>query len=92
MDFNGDYSYSDIIKISSQLNNEFNVYPNPATEYLHFDQISDQKVRILDSNGNVILDQIVTTRKFSIENLKPGLYFIQIVSNNKPMALSFIKI
>ncbi|NNF33598.1 MAG: T9SS type A sorting domain-containing protein [Saprospiraceae bacterium] len=92
MDINGNYEYSDIIKISSQSVHEFNVYPNPATDFLHVGKHDDQKVKILDWKGKVVFKQISATQKLFIGDLEPGIYILQVVTDNNPIVSKFIKL
>jgi hypothetical protein len=97
IDFNGEYSYSNI-RVSKCSSNSFNVYPNPATNTLNFDweNLNDEVVDILITNtmGKVIMNKRInkTLASINIERLKKGLYQIQIIeTNNNRSTLKFIK-
>ncbi len=92
VDHNGNYEYSDIIKISSQYEDVvLNIYPNPATDHLYINLKDNQEGRILDSKGKVIINKISALRRISLISLKPGLYFFQLISDRSTKIFRFIK-
>lgn len=67
-------------------NVECNIYPNPATTELHIDANSIEKLyfQLYDISGKLVSENIFFTNNTSIslEELKQGLYFIQIRDSN----------
>ncbi len=73
---NGDDCYSAANEIARA--NEFTMYPNPASEVIHFESnIEFLQVEIYDYSGRVVLQKPVQyshSVQISLNNLKPGLY------------------
>lgn len=89
IDFNGEYSYSNIIANKCD-NKNFNIYPNPATNTLNInldysDNQSLTKAIIYNSIGQVIKEVKLTNKlnTINIENLENGLYHIQLQSDKQ---------
>jgi len=71
---------------------EMNVYPNPASDVLNVNFVSDktQSIRctLMDVNGKVILDQTYShngglfEEKMDIHTLSKGIYFLQIITED----------
>ncbi|MES2703733.1 MAG: T9SS type A sorting domain-containing protein [Bacteroidota bacterium] len=67
-------------------NEEWQVFPNPATNNLQFDYKGDWDAayRVSDMQGRVVLHGIVTRgRSIDISLLTPGMYVVQLVSDEK---------
>ena len=87
VDFDGKYSYSDIVPLTSPEIIDPYVYPNPTNEGLTiaFGKVTDAKVTIKNALGQVVLDREV----LSDDHLKvklpgaTGIYFLQIEIEGK---------
>ena len=51
-------------------------YPNPATDYIYLNRITDDKVYIYDIRGCLI--KTSTDTKIDISSLSPGIYILQV--------------
>jgi len=71
--------------------NEISVYPNPATNYLYFNQTLDEnmKVDIYNMFGVMVKSEYVTDNKIKVNNLPSGYY---IIKTSKNLVAKFIKI
>ena len=62
------------------------VFPNPANDYLNINcSTAPQSVRIINANGNIILEQLnLTNAQFTLPvyQFQTGLYFIQVIDEN----------
>lgn len=78
LDYNGNTTYSRIIRISSAQNN-FNVYPNPATASITIDApLASHNIKILNLSGQIIYDlPAKPSQTISTSNLHPGTYIFQ---------------
>lgn len=67
------------------------VYPNPATDYItlnYADELRNFIVRIVQPDGKVIFEKQVydlNEYSISIQNQKPGMYFVQIVNKENKL-------
>jgi hypothetical protein len=88
-DYNGDYSYSNIISIENNLQGFelSNIHPNPTTDAINFDFYSpvsgELKVQIHDYTGRVVLENnfLITKGKTSLNapmaELAKGIYSLK---------------
>ena len=65
---------------------EINIYPNPARNKFYVDLPAgsgEMHLRLFDINGKLIFSKVTNAQQeiVEIENLKPGLYFVEIASN-----------
>ncbi|MES2762779.1 MAG: T9SS type A sorting domain-containing protein [Bacteroidota bacterium] len=70
----------------------FFVYPNPASNALKVSVPDDQKIdkiNIIDITGKIILSDNQET--IDISDLKPGLYFIKVLTDKKEFKQKFVK-
>jgi hypothetical protein len=65
------------------------LYPNPANDNvtLKFENIEgDAKVRIINLNGQLVLEQPIVIAKedvkINLTDIKPGFYFVNVISND----------
>ncbi len=67
--------------------NEIRVYPNPASEFIQIETTStnSQEVTLLNSSGNVVLQQTVTssTQNIPINEFPSGVYLLMVTSEKK---------
>jgi hypothetical protein len=76
---------------------DFQLYPNPSQQYINVlipDIISaDLQIRIMDLQGRVIrADQLSgDSIRINLQNLKPGMYFLEISGEQHYAVRSFIK-
>ncbi|MDF1673819.1 MAG: T9SS type A sorting domain-containing protein [Vicingaceae bacterium] len=92
VDFDGEYSYSDVVALNSNKGDNIIMYPNPSTGKLFLDikGLRDERYKILCSNvlGSQFEEELYIKRgdatyeldRFS--SLNRGIYFIQILDEN----------
>jgi minor extracellular serine protease Vpr len=74
------------------LENNWNVYPNPVIEILHFTLVDElpKACTVVDAQGKCIVLPIQDER-VSVKHLKSGQYTLQITMNGRNQSVSFIK-
>ncbi len=82
----GKYGTTGLIAPKSQ--NAFNVYPNPATNYILTPNA--QKVTISDMNGRIMMDA-QNVNSLSVSGLAKGLYLVKITDANTSKIGKMIK-
>ena len=77
-DFDGIYSYSDVMSINLQNTLNLKVYPNPANEYISVISSNDDSFKLFNTLGTEVgRYQIISDNgNINISKLEPGLYFI----------------
>ncbi|TAE75016.1 MAG: T9SS C-terminal target domain-containing protein [Bacteroidetes bacterium] len=84
IDFNGEFSYSNIIFIKGS-ENIVNVYPNPSNENINIKTSKEGFVyEIFTLQGNSLIKNNETSNSTSIniKSLPKGIYFVHIIQNN----------
>ena len=80
---NNDNNFGDKIKI----------YPNPTSNNLFIDsKESIDSIEVIDSNGRVVLVDLISKTTLNVQNLQNGIYFLKISSNDLVRYLKFVKI
>ncbi|HBX50120.1 MAG TPA: hypothetical protein DEH02_03520 [Bacteroidales bacterium] len=74
---------------------EVNVYPNPATDFLiiQLPVINNAQIKIFNMIGQLMLNRKAesSNQKLNISDIERGLYFIEIIYDNKNIRSRFIK-
>lgn len=88
VDFEGGYSYSDIIFIDQEEERNMTVYPNPCDGLSFFVKVHSEdngQVRIKNISGAILpftkLSESNNTIEISSAGLKPGIYIIEVRGN-----------
>lgn len=81
-------------------NNDFELFPNPATHDINVRYKSDEKelkVEVIDAKGSILTSKKMNSlngnynEKLNIENYPNGIYFIKINGNKNSLTKTFIK-
>lgn len=97
VDFNGEIDESNLIGVDAAEFKEVNVYPNPATWSLSFDQgiENPQKLELIDDKGVILMEQefksTYTLTELDISTLSSGNYHLVVENDNGVFHKSFIK-
>lgn len=77
---------------SFEIQNSTLVYPNPVTDLLNISTYSEiQKVQIFDITGKQVKLINNNFNSFSVEDLKPGFYFLEVTIDGKSETKKFVK-
>lgn len=91
-------SYSNIYQQNAgtgveELKNQFSIYPNPADESIMIHgNATITKIVIEDLNGKIVLEKTNKLQKIDVSNLKKGIYFLKIVTENDFFTTKFEKL
>lgn len=69
------------VDIKEVIDNELNIYPNPAKDHLYISNINKIRINsiiITDLTGKTVKDFNTATEIMDISSLNPGLYFVNI--------------
>ncbi|MBI9067495.1 MAG: T9SS type A sorting domain-containing protein [Salinivirgaceae bacterium] len=79
-DFNGQFSYSDINTVTNLSASQFEIGPNPATNYIQISSPSELSgtIKILSSTGGKVLETSVSGQNETIDIsfIQPGQYLV----------------
>jgi hypothetical protein len=92
-------TYPEAVK-DVELNNNVNIYPNPATDYLNvsfeLNHSSNVQVQIIDALGQVVNQVANNTMESGVQNLNvntanltSGVYFVKIQTENNSLVQKF---
>ncbi|MGB9771089.1 MAG: S8 family serine peptidase [Candidatus Kapaibacteriota bacterium] len=74
----------------------FNLYPNPASEYIYIDNPNSDmffaSFQIVNNLGEIVMEQKLNSNQIDISSLLPGVYSIRIFSKEKIYFQKFVKI
>jgi len=76
------------VPIISHYNNNFNIYPNPSSDYIYFDKyaldkINPEHIYIYNTWGELIYQSNKITEKIDVSKFKSGMYFIKISNHSR---------
>ncbi|MCO6500880.1 MAG: T9SS type A sorting domain-containing protein [Vicingus serpentipes] len=70
------------------------VFPNPVKERLYINGLDNDDlitIKIVDVTGQQLFEKTTRNREVVLENLKPGVYFIEIITSNERVVKKIIK-
>lgn len=92
VDFDGVYTFSEIVAVKKTNEGEVNIYPNPAKEVLFLDINSKEEavytVRYVNVLGAIVQEKIIvgagsnTYQLAEFKQLNSGIYFVQLINEN----------
>ncbi len=95
VDFDNQYTYSDIRMVKVDSYNQINIYPNPANEWITISFLSNfATIEITDVLGIVVYQQKDLHQSeavIDISRLNKGVYFIKISNDSKSLTGRFVK-
>lgn len=98
LDANGHESFSPVVSVYLNLNEEYLIFPNPVREVLYLDLSHTEgivKMEIRDIHGKVVLNELLESnsiRNLDVSRLRSGNYFIEIQTDNKIITRHLIKL
>lgn len=96
-DYNGGYSYSDIVSVQNRMTADFNVYPNPmtgSTIKIEINDLDNYDVVISSLSGRQIyFESGLNAKELWISDLEmePGMYIVAVISGDQRLAKKIIK-
>jgi hypothetical protein len=80
-------------KLAVNADNELMLYPNPATQTIFFSskEFTGAKVSVVNMAGHRVINTVLSNNSIDVSTLKPGVYTITIIRNNKTIVKKFVK-
>lgn len=72
-------------------NKKVSLYPNPVSDKLYWGNNFYDSVQIYSIQGELLLKQEASKGFVDVSTLKNGIYFIELIENNKPVFTKFLK-
>ncbi len=74
-------NFAQLLRVETPNNNVFQIYPNPATDQIHFIQLTNTDIpaSLYDNTGRLILNKIInlSSNTLDISNLSKGIYILK---------------
>jgi len=86
--FNNAILSSENVELNS---NNITIFPNPASEKINIIGVDIQKIKFYDIVGKMIAEKSVINGEINISEFSSGIYFINIIYNNKRYTKKIIK-
>jgi hypothetical protein len=69
------------------------LFPVPAADilFLSGDRLGNKPVRLFDTNGKLVMQTMVTGNHINVGGLVPGIYVLEVQTNEGPVQRSFAK-
>ena len=92
IDNDGKISYSEVkqIQLNQLTNQQINIYPNPAKDFITIESAGMKEIKIVDYLGKIVLLQSINNAAnniqsytLNIKSLPNGVYYLQINNNSK---------
>jgi len=93
IDFDGTFTYSDIVNVDYVGRTDISIYPNPVKSTLHIADLNDntiQNISIFDQMGRQVILQDTKANTLDVSALASGVYIIQVVLDNGIFSDRFI--
>ncbi|MBX2930951.1 MAG: endonuclease [Chitinophagaceae bacterium] len=100
IDNDGTYTYSEVFSVHIPLNIKYNIFPNPATNFIVIEAGSNDRniplrIQITDLVGRVLIQNKYTNSNnqilIPIQQLPQGTYIVKITANNESFIHKVIK-
>jgi C1A family cysteine protease len=87
----------DNVSIENEKNQDFRIFPNPSTDYIKIEGITDINsiVTIQNIEGKILLEEMfadIKNDRIDIKDFAKGVYFVKVFSAENQYFLKFIKI
>lgn len=79
VDFDGKFAYSKVVSISSdEAQEDFVVFPNPATEQINIRTTGQGSLQLIDVTGRILKEENINgSWSFDISDVPAGLYYVK---------------
>ncbi|MFM7725254.1 MAG: T9SS type A sorting domain-containing protein, partial [Flavobacteriales bacterium] len=80
-----------VVNVFEIAENNFDVFPNPATDQLNLQGITQSNVSILDVSGKLIESIAAHQQRIDVSHLAAGVYFVRAQTTQGIQQKKFIK-
>ena len=83
-----------VVSIEEVLAEQFNVYPNPASDFLNISSemnFNSFPIEILDLSGKIVISTMVKDNRIALTNISTGTYLARINANGVYHQVQFVK-
>ncbi|WP_235297822.1 T9SS type A sorting domain-containing protein [Portibacter marinus] len=81
VDYSGQYQFSDLVTIN--VGERLKIFPNPTTEYIYIEGLSDASVVKLFNRQGKLLVSHIDKKHINMRTFPSGIYHVQVISRNK---------
>jgi hypothetical protein len=81
VDYDGQFSYSDIVSVNvEESGNKIEIYPNPASDFIDVSGMTNGRYEIRDISGKMLRLGNLVSSAISLEGLSSGIYFVTLTN------------
>ena len=97
MDYDGNFKYSNVIKVSNEnVGNEVTVFPNPTSEKISISNsnlnFASMSFKVMNLTGEVVKVGTASINEINVSDLAAGMYMISVTDeSNEAITVKFIK-
>ncbi|MCX6187228.1 MAG: T9SS type A sorting domain-containing protein, partial [Bacteroidetes bacterium] len=97
MDYDGNFKYSNVIKVSNEnVGNEVTVFPNPTSEKISISNsnlnFASMSFKVMNLTGEVVKVGTASINEINVSDLAAGMYMISVTDEaNEAITVKFIK-
>ncbi|HRG40209.1 MAG TPA: T9SS type A sorting domain-containing protein [Saprospiraceae bacterium] len=92
VDYDGNYSYSDIKSVLLKgEDNDVSIYPNPTANIININGANGLHYTLLDIFGTQVMDGQISDDMIAIDHLTTGMYYLYIESENGKRVYKILK-
>lgn len=93
MDFNGDFDYSEIIKIDNRTTGTTNIYPTVVSDYLTIQSEEAAGLKVYNVTGHLLYSAYLydSTSQVDMTDYHPGTYFVLVTAGGTTTTKQIIK-
>ena len=84
----------DVVSVQEMLEENFNVYPNPTSDFLNISSdmnFNSFPIEILDLSGKIVLSTLIKDNRVKLEGISSGTYLARINANGTYHQVQFVK-
>ena len=84
----------DVVSVQEMLEEKFNVYPNPTSDFLNISSdmnFNSFPIEILDLSGRIVLSTLIKDNRVKLEGISSGTYLARINANGTYHQVQFVK-
>ena len=93
VDFDGSYTFTNVVSINFGLENYLRAFPNPTKGQIEVMglPVEASKISLMDQSGRLIRKLERTHTQFDISDLQPGVYFLKVQHGTQVLSTKIFK-
>jgi hypothetical protein len=77
--------------IKSKNSEDISIYPNPTSDIIYISDVEFEELRIQDIEGGIVRTMNGNAASINVEDLKSGIYILEVTTKNGSFKKNFVK-